>query len=136
VRLDDDACWDRLGRSGKGVLGTVHPARGVDAVPVVYVVHDGEVVLPIDTVKAKSGARLQRLRNIEADPRAVLLVDQHAADWSQLWWVRAHGLASEATPTAAQLERLAATFAAYTEPGSVTAVIRLAVTEIAGWSAR
>ena len=39
-------------------------------------------------MKAKSGGRLQRLVNLEADARCVLLVDHYDDDWSQLWWVR------------------------------------------------
>ncbi len=135
MRLDETACWERLGWSGHGVLSTVHVERGVDAVPVVYVVHDTEIVLPIDTVKAKSGGRLQRLRNLDADPRAVLLVDHYDDDWSRLWWVRVHGRAHETPASSGQLGALAAAFAAYDQPGSVTSVIRLAVDEVTGWSA-
>ena len=136
MRLDETSCWERLSSSGHGVLGTVHQERGTDAVPVVFVAHDGEIVLPIDTVKAKSGARLQRLRNLDVDPRAVLLVDHYDDDWSQLWWVRVHGHAHEAAATSGQLHALATAFPAYSQPGSVTSVIRLAVDEITGWSAR
>jgi PPOX class probable F420-dependent enzyme len=137
VRLDDDACWERLRSSRHGVLSTVHPARGVDSVPVVFVVDvdDMELVLPVDTVKAKSGVRLQRLRNIDADPRVTLLVDHYDDDWSQLWWVRAHGRARAATPTAGQLEALAAAFPAYDSAGAVPAVILVEVDELAGWQA-
>jgi PPOX class probable F420-dependent enzyme len=135
VRLDDDACWDRLRRARHGVLSTVHPTRGVDAVPVVFIVDGLQLVLPIDTVKAKSGARLQRLRNIDADGRATLLVDHYDDDWSQLWWVRARGLAHETHPTADQLDQLAAPFPAYAVPGAVTSVVVLAVDEVAGWAA-
>ena len=91
MQLDTTECWARLAAAGHGVLGTVHARRGVDAVPVVYVVEGGGVVVPIDAVKAKRGPRLQRLRNLEADPRVVLLVDHYDDDWPQLWWVRVHG---------------------------------------------
>ena len=41
-------------------------------------------------VKPKASSRLQRERNLEADPRATLLVEHwDADDWSRLWWVRA-----------------------------------------------
>jgi PPOX class probable F420-dependent enzyme len=135
VRLDDDACWERLRRARHGVLSTVHPARGVDAVPVVFVAEGRQLLLPIDTVKAKSGARLQRLRNIDADARATLLVDHYDDDWAQLWWVRAQGLAHHAPPTSHQLDQLAARFPAYATRGSVTSVVVLAVDEVAGWTA-
>ena len=135
MRLDDHACWERLGPHGHGVLATVHADRGVDAVPVVFVVEDGHVVLPIDTVKDKGSARLQRLRNLDADERAVLLVDRYDDDWSQLWWVRVHGRAREASPTARQLDLLAGAFPPYEAPGSVTSVIVLVPTAVTGWAA-
>jgi PPOX class probable F420-dependent enzyme len=134
MRLDPDACWERLGPSGHGVLGTVHPGRGVDAVPVVFVVVDHQLVIPIDTVKAKSGTRLQRLVNLDADPRGVLLVDHYDDDWSQLWWVRAHGRAAEAA-AGPHLEQLGDTFPAYRAGGAVTSVLVLAVDELTGWTA-
>lgn len=59
--------------------------------PVVYAVDsDGYVGVPIDRVKPKAGSRLQREANLEADPRAALLIERwDADDWSRLWWVRA-----------------------------------------------
>ena len=69
----------------------MHAERGVDAVPVAYVVDDdGYVGVPVDLVKPKASLRLQRERNLEADPRATLLVEHwDPIDWSRLWWVRA-----------------------------------------------
>ena len=69
----------------------MHAERGVDAVPVAYAVDDdGYVGVPIDLVKPKASLRLQRERNLEADPRATLLVEHwDRSDWSRLWWVRA-----------------------------------------------
>jgi PPOX class probable F420-dependent enzyme len=135
VQLDEAQCRARIGGAGHGVLGTVHAARGVDAVPVVFVVDGDRIVLPIDTVKAKRSPLLQRVRNLANDGRAVLLVDHYEDDWSRLWWVRAHGRAHEAEPTAVQLELLAAAFPAYAAPGTVTSVIVLAPDEIMGWAA-
>ena len=41
-------------------------------------------------MKPKTSVRLQRERNLEADPRATLLVEHwDRDDWSRLWWVRA-----------------------------------------------
>jgi PPOX class probable F420-dependent enzyme len=137
VQMDADTCWDRLRTDRHGVLGTMHATRGVDAVPVVFVVNDDrdEIVIPIDTVKPKGSGRLQRLRNLDGDDRAVLIVEHYDDDWSQLLWVRVHGRAHEAEPTPEQLQRLAAAFPAYTAPGSVTSVIVLAPTDVTGWSA-
>lgn len=135
MRLDEDACWERLGAFGHGVLGTVHPARGVDAVPVVFVRDGDRLIVPIDTVKSKSGSRLQRLVNLEADHRCVLLLEHYEDDWSRLWWVRAHGRAVEATPTEANRAALGGGFAAYAAPASVTSVIVLTIEALTGWAA-
>jgi PPOX class probable F420-dependent enzyme len=43
--------------------------------------------------KRKTTRRLRRLANIAANPRVSMLVDHYDDDWSQLWWVRADGLA-------------------------------------------
>jgi PPOX class probable F420-dependent enzyme len=117
------------------VLSTVHATRGVDAVPVVFVVHGGQVIVPVDTVKPKSGRRLQRLVNLDADPRCVLLVDHYDDDWAQLWWVRVHGRAAAAAPTEDQLAPLAAAFPPYRAPGSVSAVLVLTPGTTTGWAA-
>ena len=91
MRLPEDEARSRLAAHDHGILCTVHAERGVDAVPAVYAIDgEGYVGVPVDTVKPKASSRLQRERNLEADPRATLLVDHwDRDDWSQLWWVRA-----------------------------------------------
>lgn len=91
MKLTEDEARARLASHDHGVLCTVHAERGVDAVPVAFVVDDdGYVGVPVDRVKPKAASRLQRERNLEADPRATLLVEHwDRGDWSQLWWVRA-----------------------------------------------
>jgi hypothetical protein len=89
MRLSAGRCDDLLRRTERATLATVHPVRGVDAVPVCFS-YDGErVAVPVDRVKPKSDAPLQRVRNLDADRRAVLLCDHwDRHDWSRLWWVR------------------------------------------------
>ena len=91
MRLAENEARARLTALDHGILCTVHAERGVDAVPVAYVVdEDGYVGVPVDQVKPKASSRLQREQNLEADPRATLLVEHwDRDDWSQLWWVRA-----------------------------------------------
>jgi PPOX class probable F420-dependent enzyme len=90
MRLSENDARARLAAHDHGVLATRHPKRGVDAVPVVYAVDaHGCLGVPVDRVKPKSTTALQRVRNLEADPRATLLIEHwDAADWSRLWWVR------------------------------------------------
>jgi PPOX class probable F420-dependent enzyme len=112
MRLAEDDARARLAAHDHGVLCTVHAERGVDAVPVVYAVDDdGYLGVPVDRVKPKAGGRLQRERNLDADPRATLLV-QHwdPDDWSRLWWVRAE-LRAENDPGSARAAGLAARLA-------------------------
>ena len=70
-----------------GADGTPH------LVPVVFALRDEVVYTSVDA-KPKTTQRLRRLANIERNPRVSLLVDHYADDWTQLWWVRADGVAA------------------------------------------
>jgi hypothetical protein len=91
MRLNADEARSRLTSQVHGVLCTVHPDRGPDALPVVYAVSgDGHIGSPIDRVKPKASSQLQREKNLAKDPRAALLAELwDPDDWSRLWWVRA-----------------------------------------------
>lgn len=139
MRLGDDEARARLAAHDHGILCTVHAERGVDAVPVVYAVdEDGYVGVPIDRVKPKTSSRLQRQRNLEADPRATLLAEHwDHDDWSQLWWVRAElrwqGDAG-AGRAAALAERLAECYAQYRDQ-PFDRVLVFHIVTVTGWSA-
>jgi hypothetical protein len=133
VRLHRDEAWSMLLTTEHGVLSTLHPVRGVDAVPVVFAaMGDGRLAIPIDTVKPKSTTRLQRIANIELDDRCVLLVDHYDTDWSRLWWVRVHGHAAVTGDVPDELRR----FPAYATPDAVVAAIVLTPTGVIGWQAQ
>ena len=136
MRLTPEACWTRLAEADRAVLATVHPERGVDAVPVVFAItEDRRIVLPVDTVKPKSGRRLGRLRNLERDPSCVLLADHYASEWEQLWWVRVHGEADVVAADADLVALLADRYPDYREPGAIAELIVLRPTAITGWAA-
>lgn len=89
MKLERETARARLAVHRHGILGTVHPVRGVDLVPVVYVVLEDFVGVPIDRVKPKRTTELRREANLRADPRATLLVEHwDPVDWTRLWWVR------------------------------------------------
>lgn len=136
MRLTDDESLARLAAHDHGVLSTVHPERGVDAVPVVFAVHDGYVGIPVDRVKPKSTTRLQRQTNLEADPRATLLIEHwDREDWTRLWWVRAElRYASDDTRAAALADRLTDRYPQYAG-SSFDAVLVLEIVRTTGWSA-
>lgn len=123
-----------------GVLSTLHPRRGVDAVPVVYVAdQEGFVGIPVDRVKPKASGLLQRERNLLADPRATLLVEYwDRADWSGLWWVRAelHWEGTAEGDRAARMRwMLADRFEQYREQPFERVLVLRTIT-VTGWAAR
>ena len=74
------------------MLATVGPDGAPHVVPVVFAVHDDVVYTAVDA-KRKSTQRLRRLANIEGNPHVSMLADHYDEDWTQLWWVRADGVA-------------------------------------------
>jgi PPOX class probable F420-dependent enzyme len=79
------------------VLATVGADGAPHVVPVVFAVRtSGEATTVYTAVdaKRKSTQRLRRLANITANPRVSLLVDHYDTDWTQLWWIRADGVAA------------------------------------------
>lgn len=140
MRLDQSEARARLATGDHGILCTVHADRGVDAVPVAYAVDDdGYLGVPVDRVKPKTSSRLQRERNLEADPRATLLVEHwDRDDWSRLWWVRAE-LRWEGEAGIDRADALAARLAGRypqyrDQPFERVLVLR--VVGVTGWAAR
>jgi PPOX class probable F420-dependent enzyme len=83
-------------QSPVAMLATVGPDGAPHIVPVVFAVNtdrEQPVIYTAVDAKRKSTKRLQRLTNIEANPRVSVLVDNYDEDWTQLWWVRADGVA-------------------------------------------
>lgn len=120
-------------------LATVTPDGRPHLVPVVFAVAGDVVWLVIDT-KPKSGRRLQRLANIEADPRVSLLVDHYEEDWSAVWWVRADGVAAivgvDEPAGAAALATLAAKYPQYAVEPPPGPLVRIDVAGWRSWAAR
>src|SRR5690242_14889318 len=134
MRLAEQEARARLAAHDHGVLCTVHAERGADAVPVVYAVDDGFVGVPVDRVKPKASTRLQRERNLEADPRATLLIDHwDRDDWSRLWWVRAE-LRFQDGREEALAALLAERYAQYRDQ-PFTRVPVLRIVGVSGWAA-
>ena len=75
-----------------GHLATASAAGVPHVVPVCFAVTKSTAYITIDA-KPKRGqpTRLKRVRNIEENPLASLVVDRYSNDWSQLGWVMLHG---------------------------------------------
>jgi PPOX class probable F420-dependent enzyme len=138
MRLAEHEARARLASHDHGILCTVHADRGVDAVPVAYAVDDDYVGVPIDLVKPKASLRLQRERNLEADPRATLLAEHwDRSDWSRLWWVRAELRwrgDTDATRAVALAARLAGRYPQYQDQ-PFARILVLHVVRVVGWAA-
>ena len=137
MNVAQDEAIARLAAHDHGVLCTLHAERGADAVPAVYAVDQGGYLgIAIDLVKPKTSSRLQRERNLAADPRATLLVEHwDRDDWSQLWWVRAElrwqrDLAEKESALAV---RLAERFAQYRDQPFVR-VLAFQIVGVTGWA--
>jgi PPOX class probable F420-dependent enzyme len=127
----------RFAQSPVARLATVTPEGIPHLVPVVFAVDQGLIYTAIDA-KPKTTQRLRRLTNIEHNPQASLLVDHYADDWTQLWWVRADGVASihaddEVMHTGYRLLR--AKYAQYQSVPLDGPVIAVAVRRWASWHA-
>jgi hypothetical protein len=137
LKLARSRCRGLLRASDHAVLATVHEGRGVDAVPVCFVVDGRQVAVPTDLIKPKSSTLLQRQRNLDADPRAVVLCDHwDPLDWSRLWWVRASVTRVVPDPERrGELGSLLATKYRQYRDQPFADLMVFTITELSGWSA-
>ena len=105
MRLPPESVEHVLDRWPVARLATLRPGGAPHQVPIVFVRRGRGLWSPIDG-KPKSGREPARLRHLAGDPRASLLLDGYAADWSLLWWLRLDGRARAARPRGAELDAL------------------------------
>ncbi len=119
-------------------LATVsYPAARPHIVPVTFAV-DGDRIFSAVDAKPKRTRQLQRLRNIQASPWVAVLADHYAADWAQLWWVRADGTAvilDDPAQMAAPLRLLTGRYSQYQNNPPTGPVISILVERWTGWAA-
>jgi PPOX class probable F420-dependent enzyme len=80
-------------------------ATGPHIVPIVFCLDNNALFSPVDG-KAKSSPELQRLKNVQRNPRCSVLLDHYNEDWQQLWWVRLDAEAQICQPQQNHLDRL------------------------------
>ncbi len=126
----------RFASSPVARLATVRPDGRPHIVPVVFALTGGMIFTAVDA-KPKRTTRLQRLVNVELEPRCSLLVDHYADDWSTLWWVRADGEAAVVDPAAAAegLAALVDRHTQYREQPPAGPLLAVRVTRWSGWFA-
>jgi len=134
----------RFTQSPVARLATATPEGVPHLVPVVFALDDGpqgnrDVIYTAIDAKPKTSQRLRRLANIDRNPQVSLLVDHYSDDWTQLWWVRADGVATihsdgEAMHTGYRLLR--AKYPQYQSVSLDGPVITVMVRRWSSWDAR
>jgi PPOX class probable F420-dependent enzyme len=135
MQLPEQEARRRLREARVLRLATVDAEGTPHQVPATFAAYDDVLVIAVDQ-KPKRHQNLRRLRNIAANDRVCVLVDEYAEDWTQLWWVRADGLARvlQGPDREAPLDRLAAKYPQYVADRPGGPVIEIRVTRVTGWS--
>ncbi|HET9901128.1 MAG TPA: TIGR03668 family PPOX class F420-dependent oxidoreductase [Actinomycetes bacterium] len=117
-------------------LATLRSDGSPHLVPVTFAVDGDALAFAVDA-KPKTTQRLQRIRNIERDPRVSLLVDEYADDWSRLWWVRIDGTAQQVEDVVAErwMTRLQAKYEQYQASPPAGLVVEIRIDRWTGWQA-
>lgn len=95
----DQPTWEFIRDHRVARLATAGVDGRPAVVPICYVAADGLIFTPIDEKpKSVEAADLKRARNIEANPRVALLIDDYSEDWSKLIYVLVSGTAEIVMP--------------------------------------
>ncbi len=124
-----------------GRLATVDARYRPHVVPIVYAFDGERLYTPIDAKpKQVEPSRLQRVRNIRANPRVAVIVDHYSEDWTQLAWVMLRGTATlvDSGPhQEAGARLLEARYHQYAAmPLAGRPIIVVEVENVSGWQAR
>lgn len=128
--------WVRLGTARSGHLATMRPDGGPHLVVVTFALLDETVITAIDH-KPKRTERLQRLRNIEANPAVSFLADRYDDDWDRLWWVRVDGIAAiweQGESHARAVDALTRKYPQYEQTRPTGPVIALPAQRLTSWA--
>ncbi len=105
--------------------------------PIVFTVVDDAILTMVDA-KPKRTARLQRIVNLEAEPRAAVLADRYEEHWGRLWWVRVDVRGTvDASPhgVATTREALQVKYRQYRDHPPPGPALRFAIERWSGWAA-
>jgi hypothetical protein len=106
-------------------------------VPACFAIDGDRLAIPIDSVKPKGSTALGRVRNLERDPRATLLVEHwDPVDWSRLWWVHLLLLRTDEPREQVQrLERLLRERYVQYRDGPFVEILTFRIEKVGGWEA-
>jgi PPOX class probable F420-dependent enzyme len=85
--MDESEMRRRVAEARVARVGTIDARGRAHLVPIVFVLDRDTLYSATD-----AGSRpAKRLRNLKADPRVSVVVDDYDEDWSRVWWVRLAG---------------------------------------------
>jgi PPOX class probable F420-dependent enzyme len=117
-------------------LATVDRDGHPHIVPIVFAL-DGETLYFAVDAKPKTTARLQRLKNIAANPHVAVLADHYEDDWTRIWWVRAEGVAhvvTDLSESARAIGLLTQRYAQYRRTPPPGPAVAISIRRWSGWS--
>ena len=135
--MDEARCRAHLAAARVGRLATVRPDGRPHVVVCCYALEGDRAWTAIDA-KPKTGAPMQRLANVRANPHASLLVDHYEEEWEALWWVRVDGAAAVLEGGNEEERAIAALTARYPQYARARPrgpVIAITIERLTGWSA-
>jgi len=126
-----------------GHLATAGAVGAPHVVPVCYALDDDALYFVADAKRKRGPAReLLRLRNLRANARAALVVDDYDDDWTRLAWVLVRGRATmveDPLQHAAALALLRARYPPYRamplDDPAAHPVVRIAADVVTSWRA-
>jgi PPOX class probable F420-dependent enzyme len=138
VHLDKAEALRRAAAADHGVLATLNRNHGPSLVPACFAIDGDRLAVPNDSVKPKGSTALGRVRNLERDPRATLLVEHwDPLDWSRLWWVQLLLVRTdEAEARVARLEELLRERYEQYRDGPFIEILTFRIENVGGWEAR
>jgi PPOX class probable F420-dependent enzyme len=85
--MDESEMRRRVAEARVARVGTIDARGRAHLVPIVFVLDRDTLYSATD-----AGSRpAKRLRNLKADSRVSVVVDDYDEDWSRVWWVRLAG---------------------------------------------
>ena len=137
MHLDADEAMRRALAADHGVLATQDRVHGASLVPACYAIDGDRLAIPIDSVKPKGSTALGRVRNLERDPRASLLIEHwDPDDWTRLWWVQLLLVrTSEPEDRVARLARLLRERYVQYRDGPFVDILTFRIEKVGGWEA-
>jgi PPOX class probable F420-dependent enzyme len=137
MHLEREEALRRAAAADHGVLATLDKVHGASLVPACFAIAGDDLAIPIDSVKPKGSTALGRVRNLERDPRAALLVEHwDPVDWTRLWWVQLLLVRTRETENrVVELERLLRERYEQYRDGPFVDILTFRIERVRGWEA-